>query len=224
VHIGVTCLWVLPVIAAAGWVRVLFAAASGGLHVWLSLIWYYQWNLTPPAGIDGGPLGFLTWAIPAIAGTLAHDWVTVTPRPVRLMVMVGVLLMVLGTGLSFRFNDDSSFPFVPPDQALALNYWVMSQRAGSVTYLLFATGFAFAVYAAFLVACDRWGWRWGYLDLLGRHALAGYVIHEMVSGAVKPFVPKDSPGWYVALGFAIYLGVTTVFLRHLDRHKLYLRL
>jgi predicted acyltransferase len=244
VHIGVTCLWVLPVIAAPGWVRVLFAAASGGLHVWLSLVWYYQWNLTPPAGIDGGPLGFLTWAIPAIAGTLAHDWVA-APRdsdegPVAKLVAAGLILMLLGYALSClsRWAPPNNYattgawwrdqladpPFAPLSEPWQLNYWVMSQRAGSVSYLVFAAGFAFAVYAAFLVACDRWGWRWGYLDLLGRHALAGYVIHEMVSGAVKPFVPKDSPGWYVALGFAVYLGVTTLFLRHLDRNKLYLRL
>jgi hypothetical protein len=81
------------------------------------------------------------------------------------------------------------------------------------------------VYAALLVACDWWGLRWGYLDLLGRHALAGYVIHDMVSGAVKPFVPKDgSPAWWVLAGFLIYLGVITLFLRYLDKNKYFLRL
>lgn len=238
-HIGVTCLWVLPVVAAPGWVRVLFAAASGGLHVWASFAGYYQWNLTPPVGIDGGPLGFLTWAIPATAGTLAHDWVTAGRNELRNLLGSGVLLMTAGYSLSLlnRFtppNDmtqevswrdvHDTFPFVPPTGWYTPNYWTMSQRAGGVTYLLFATGFAFVVYAAFLVLCDRRGRRWGYLDLLGRHALAGYVLHEMVAGAVKPFVPRDAPGWYVALGFAAYLGVTTLFLRHLDRHKLYLRL
>ena len=28
-----------------------------------------------PRGIDGGPLGFLTWSIPTLAGTLVCDWV-----------------------------------------------------------------------------------------------------------------------------------------------------
>lgn len=223
-HIGVTCLWVLPVVGAAGWVRVLFAAASAGLHVWLSFAGYYLWNLTPPVGIDGGPLGFLAWTIPAVAGTLAHDWVTAAARPVPRLLFAGALLMALGTGLMVHFNAGSSLPFVQPSASLQLNYWVMSQRAGSVTYLLFGAGFAFAVYAGFRVGCDRFGFAWGYFDLLGRHALAGYVIHDMVAGAVKPFVPKDAPEWYVAAGFAVYLGVTTLFLRHLDRHRLYLRL
>jgi predicted acyltransferase len=223
-HIGVTILWVLPVIAAPGWLRVLYAAASGGLHVWVSYAGYYQWNMTPPVGIDGGPLGFLTWAIPAIAGTLAHDWVTGGGRPLLRMVAASLLLMALGIGLSLWYNPGSSLPFLLPEPSLTLNYWVMSQRAGSVTYLLFSAGFSFVVYAAFRVVCDHWGYAWSYFGLLGRNALAGYIIHALVSDAVKPFVPKDSPGWYVALGFAVYLGITTLFLWHLDRNKLYIRL
>jgi hypothetical protein len=119
-------------------------------------------------------------------------------------------------------------PFVPPadrQQAeAARNYWTMSQRAGSVSYQTFAAGFALAVLAAFRVACDGWRLRWGYLDLLGRNALAGYLIHGMVAGAVKPFTPRDAPAVYVWAAFAVYLGVTTLFLRYLDKHRLYLRL
>ena len=88
----------------------------------------------------------------------------------------------------------------------------------------FSAGFGLWVYALFLINCDWWGLRWGYLDLLGRHALAGYVIHGMVDGAVSPFVPKDSPAWWVLTGFLIYLGVVTVFLRYLDKNKYYLKL
>src|SRR5262249_28479240 len=80
VHIGLTVLSSLPVILAPGWVRVLFAVASGGLHVYLSYAGYYSWNMTSPVGIDGGPLGFLAWTIPLVAGTLAYD---VVARPGR---------------------------------------------------------------------------------------------------------------------------------------------
>ena len=37
--------------------NLLFAVASGGLHVYLSYAGYYSWNMTQPVGIDGGPLG-----------------------------------------------------------------------------------------------------------------------------------------------------------------------
>jgi hypothetical protein len=246
-HIGLTTLFVLPVLAAPGWVRVLYAAAAGGLHVWASIAGYYAWNMAAPPGIDGGPLGFLTWTVPTIAGTLAHDWVTRDPAArtggVGHLLVWGAGLMLLGYGLSCLNRvtppdtpSDSAAvtdylaepPFVPPaDKARAeaeRNYWTMSQRAGSVTYLLFATGFGLAVVAAFRVACDGWGLRWGYLDLLGRNALAGYLVHGLVADAVKPFAPRDAPGGYVWAAFAVYLGVTTLFLRYLDRNRMYLRL
>ena len=239
-HIGVTSLWCLPVIATAGWVRVLFAIASGGLHVWFSLSWYYQWNLTPPVGIDGGPIGFLTWAIPLVLGTLAHDWV-MRDRPngtVELFV-IGILVAIAGYVLSLlnkytSLNDirqygdlkliHDGFPFGGPPGWFTVNYWTMSQRSGSVTYPLFAAGFALALFALFRLLCDRWSIRWSYLDLFGRNALAGYIVHDMVDGVVKPFVPKDSPGWWVAIGFGVFLGLITLVLRYLDRNRLFLKL
>jgi hypothetical protein len=246
-HIGLTTIVVLPVIAAPGWVRTAYAVAAGVLHAKLSLAFYFDWNLTSPAGIDGGPLGFLTWIIPVVAGTLAHDWVTRTSPDsaggAGVMLGVGVALMLLGYGLSClnRVTPPNQLPdaptigdyaadppFVPPAnrrQAEAVrNYWTMSQRTGSVTYQTFAAGFGLVVLAAFRVVCDGRGLRSDYLGLLGRNALAGYLIHGVVGEAVEPFVPKDAPAAYVWAAFAVYLGVVTLFLRYLDKNKLYLRL
>jgi predicted acyltransferase len=239
-HIGVTSLWCLPVIAAAGWVRVLWAVMSGGLHVWLSHLGYYQWNMTPPVGIDGGPLGFLTWTVPLILGTLAHDWVMRDrPRGTGEMFVAGLIVAAAGYGLSLRNkftppndinqfisweNIHDGFPFGGPPAVFAVNYWSMSQRAGSVTYPLFAGGVALMAFALFRLACDRGGLRWGYLDLFGRHALAGYIVHDLAGDTVKPFVPKDSPLWWVMIAFAVYLLLVTVVLRYLDRNRLFLKL
>ena len=249
-HIGLTTLFVLPVLASPGWVRVLYAAAAGGLHVGLSHAFYFDWNLSPPAGIDGGPLGFLTWTIPVVAGTLAHDWALADPAGpagptggAGKMLACGVALMVFGYGLSClnratppnRLPEPAAIadyaahpPFLPPadkrEAERVRNYWTMSQRTGSVTYQFFAAGFGLVVLAAFRVACDGWRWRSDYLGLLGRNALAGYLVHGVVAGAVTPFVPRDAPQIYVWAGFALYLAVTTVFLRYLDRNRLYLRL
>ncbi len=231
VHIGVTSLFVLPVIAAPGWARALYAAAAGALHVWLSIDQgYYEWNWPYPrttgypVGIDGGPLGFLTWSIPLVAGTLAHDWVAARTQPVLRCVFVGSALMALGIALAWWGSEHATLPFVKPESEPVRNYLLMSQRAGSVTYLLFAAGFGLAVYALFRVLCDGYELRWGYLDLLGRHALWGYVIHDMVSRVVSPFVPKDSPAWWVSAAFLVYLGITSLFLWYLDRNKMYLKL
>jgi predicted acyltransferase len=246
-HIGLTTLVVLPVLGARQWVRMAYAAGAGALHAGVSAAGYYEWNMAAPPGIDGGPLGFLTWTIPTIAGTLAHDWVVRNPaaRTGGAGTMLGwaLGLMLLGYGLSCLSRatppnapaDPSAVtdylaqpPFVPPaDRARAeaeRNYWTMSQRAGSVSYLLFATGFGFAVLAAFRVACDGWRLRSGYLGLLGRNALAGYLVHDLVADTVKPYAPRDAPAWYVWAAFAVYLGVTTLFLRYLDKNRYYLRL
>ncbi|MFQ3650391.1 MAG: heparan-alpha-glucosaminide N-acetyltransferase domain-containing protein [Gemmataceae bacterium] len=223
-HIAVTTLWVLPVIAAPIWGRTVFALGSAGLHVAISLAGYYDWNMQPPAGIDGGPLGFLTWTLPLVAGTLAHDWVMAGTQPMVRSVVVGGVLMAGGIALSFAGNATATWPFVKPDEAVVRNYWLMSQRAGSVTYLLFAAGFAMSLYALFVAIVDHLGWRWSYFDLLGRHALAGYVIHGLVSDAVRPYVPRDAPGWYVGLAILMYLGIVTLFVRYLERNRLFFRL
>ena len=74
-HIAVTSLWILPVIGASSSMRIGHLAFSGLLHVFLSGWFNFQWVNSNPMGIDGGPLGFLTWSIPAICGTLACDLV-----------------------------------------------------------------------------------------------------------------------------------------------------
>ncbi|MFM8399010.1 MAG: hypothetical protein ACKOAH_14355, partial [Pirellula sp.] len=47
-------------------------------------------------------------------------------------------------------------PFVkPPDVTKRQwNYWMMSQRAGTLSYLTFAAGFSLAVFVLFYVLCD----------------------------------------------------------------------
>ena len=243
VHIGVTTLWALPVVLAPGWVRVLYAAASGGLHAALSCGGYYEWNLTPPVGIDGGPLGFLTWAVPLLAGTLAYDLVAradAAGRPgggVAGLLGWAAGLMALGYALSCvgayepphdrarpGWSPAAPPPFVPPPDPAPKNYWTMSQRAGSVSYTTFAAGFALAVYAAFRVGCDRLGRRSGYLALLGRQALVVYVVHDLVGGLVGPSLPRDAPLWYVLAAFGVALALVTAFLRYLDRNGIVFRL
>src|SRR5215510_2578999 len=69
-------------------------------------------------------------------------------------------------------------PFVaPPDPSERQpNYWMMSQRSGSLSYQVFAAGFALGVFVLFHLACDRRGWRVGLFRTLGSNALAAYVL------------------------------------------------
>jgi peptidoglycan/LPS O-acetylase OafA/YrhL len=100
----------------------------------------------------------------------------------------------------------------------------MSQRSGSVTYLTFGAGFGLAVYALFVWACDIGSFSLGIFRTLGTNALAGSILHDMVAAAVKPWVPKDSPLWWVTIGFAVFLAICYVMLRYMEKHKLYLKL
>lgn len=234
VHIGLACIWVLPVIAAAPLWRIYFLVASAAAHVALSHDFYFDWVWHLP-GIDGGPLGFLTWSIPLLVGSLAYDVVASRSlNPVPRLLGWSIVLMGLGYGLSCLGNAGASKspsawsvgfaapPFVPPEGEVTM--WSMSQRAGSVSYQTFAAGFSLAVYAVFLVASDRHGWRLGLFRTFGSNALAAYILHELVAQAVKPYVPRDAPLWYVLSGFAFYFGVTYLFIRSMEKRGVYLRL
>ncbi len=226
VHIAFASIWVLPVIAASATARLLFLVASAALHLWLSSWFYFDWAWKTPV-IDGGQLGFLTWSIPILVGTLAYDAVfhpdaAVNPTP-RLLYW-SVCLMVAGYGISCLGGKAASLPFVPPSASQTVNLWTMSQRTGSVSYLTFATGFSLAVFALCVMLCDQWGAQTGVFRVFGRNALAAYIIHPLVASAVKPYLPNDAPLWYVAAGLALYLGICTLFNDYLDKHKIYLRL
>ena len=241
-HIAVTSLWVTPVIAARPGTRVAFAAASGLSHLALSYWFNYRWVNTPPNGVDGGPLGFLTWAVPLLAGTLAYDAYQAVPSRPRLgghLLLGGVAVMAAAYGLSCIHlgpSDKDGWHFAaavspqppplvrvdvkPPTNDL----FTMSQRSGSLTYTLFGAGFSLAVLAGFVLACDVGEFRLGVFRTFGSNALAAYVIHGLVNEAVKPFVPRDGPLWYVLCGGAASLTLCYIFVRHLEKNGLHLKM
>ncbi len=233
VHIALASLWVLPVISSAPWVRVAWMVASASLHVWLSQMFYFEVAWNRPV-IDGGPLGFLSWSIPILVGSLAYDLLAAKgPRGALGGLIAGAaLLLAIGYGLSclggavgsdgLPLRAWAAAPFSAP--TIDVNLWTMSQRTGSVSYLTFAAGFSLAIYAVFVVLSDLGPLRVGLFRTFGSNALAAYVLHELVFGAFKPYVPKDAPLWYVSLGFLLAFGLTYLFVRHLEKEKIFLRL
>jgi len=116
-------------------------------------------------------------------------------------------------------------PFVPPPGAdqRKWNYWMMSQRAGTLSYLTFSAGFSLAVYLLFHIVCDWGGLQLPFFRTLGTNSLAAYVLHGMVGSAVEPFIPKDAPGWYVVTGLLVFFWITWSFVRTFEKQGFYLR-
>jgi hypothetical protein len=116
-------------------------------------------------------------------------------------------------------------PFVkPPDRSeRQWNYWMMSQRAGTLSYLTFAAGFSLAVFVLFYVLCDIFSLQVPLFKTFGVNALAAYVLHDLVSNAVQPFFPKDSPIWYAYTGLLLFCVINWLFLRSLQRQKIFLK-
>ncbi len=117
-------------------------------------------------------------------------------------------------------------PFVPPPGPATReeNYWMMSQRAATLSYHIFAAGIALGVYWLFYLACDVWRLQVGVFRTLGANALVGYVLHGLVGDAVSAFMPADAPAWYVAAGFVLYFVITYLFLRTLEKGKIFIRI
>jgi predicted acyltransferase len=226
VHIGLTALWVTPVIAARPLLRLGFAAFSAGMSVMFARWFYFDWAWHRPV-IDGGPLGFLTWTLPLIAGSLAYDAVVSlgARRAIAPLIGCGVLLMLAGQAMTALGGSGlAEAPFVAPGMDRAVDAWMMSQRTGSVSYLCFASGLSLVVYAGFVWLCDERRVSIGLLRTFGRNALAAYLLHDMVSRTVAKYTPKDAPWWYVLSALLVYLWINWVFTRALERREIFIRL
>jgi hypothetical protein len=124
---------------------------------------------------------------------------------------------------SLRFAEP---PLVAPPDAdrRELNFWMMSQRAATLSYHVFAAGLSLAVYAFARFACDGRGMQLGLFRTLGTNALAAYILHGLVGAAAEAFVPSDAPAWYVLATFLVYFVITYAMLRSLEKQGAYVSL
>ncbi len=226
--IAVTSFWIMPVVGRGAAARLGLLAASALAHAALSH-WFWYGFVTSNGGIDGGPLGFLSWSIPMLLGTLAYDMVKTLPRPKALASMAGVAAVFMLGGYALACITAwqqggwfASPPFVPPVHDVDM--WTMNQKAGSISYLIFAGGFSLAVYAACVILCDVLGLTWRPFQTLGQNALAGYLAHYPILAIIGLAVPRDSSLLWLLSGIGAYLLVTYAIMRGLERKGWYLKL
>jgi predicted acyltransferase len=112
--IGITSLWVLPVIGRSARVRIAFLLGGLALHALAMQAFYLDFMNGRPNPVDaflgtvsvpsreGGPLSFLVWAVPQIAGSLVYDLVVrQTPgQAARHLLIPGLALVGIGYGVS----------------------------------------------------------------------------------------------------------------------------
>jgi predicted acyltransferase len=206
-HIGLTVLWILPVIALRGEIRLLYAVFSLLLFSLLSHGFYFDWALRRPV-IDGGPLGFLSWSAPMLAGAWACD-VVEGGRDARKLPVAGAALMALGLALSGLSNGADP--------------WAMSQRAGTASYQIFGAGFSLLLYAAFVWVCDRKGRQSALLTTFGVNALAAYILDGLISQWTGRWTQSGSVVQILFM-LSVQFGACYLVLRTLQKKKFFLRI
>jgi predicted acyltransferase len=117
-------------------------------------------------------------------------------------------------------------PFVPPPppEERPRNYWMMDKRVVTQPFIIFGSGFAFALYGLFVLACDVGRLDIGVFRTFGQNPLAAFVIHFLVERSILNAVPKDAPLWWALTGLTAFFLITYFFVRFLEKHGLYLRL
>ncbi|MFM7058746.1 MAG: acyltransferase family protein [Planctomycetota bacterium] len=260
-QIAATTLWITPVVLCRPRTRLLFALASASLHVALSSWFLFDWVHAAPRSIDGGPLGFLSWSLPAIAGTWACDLVrncAADQRSSQLLRLLVTGCLACGAGwllsqptvlysvaassrpqpplatdaviphprrIAAWSGEFAEPPFVPPppSEQRQGNYWMMTQRACSISYTLFSAGVSCLVFSGFRIACDFYRWQSALLRTLGTNSLAAYILHDILGWGISPFLSHDADLPSVSAGLALFIATTAGACRWLEIRGWYLR-
>ncbi len=107
------------------------------------------------------------------------------------------------------------------------NYWMMGKRVVDLPFITFSTGFAFTVYALFILLCDVAPLKLGVFRTFGMNPLAAYIIHEIFMISMLKFnrlFPGDSPLWFTMVALAFFMFMVYLFVRSLEKQNIYIRM
>ena len=106
----------------------------------------------------------------------------------------------------------------------ARNYWMLGKRMPNLSFMIFATGFEFALFGLFVAACDLGGLRVGLFRTFGTNPLAAYFIHGMACLLLAWALPPDAALAACVIGCGLAFAFTYVLVRFLELRGLYWRL
>ncbi len=117
-------------------------------------------------------------------------------------------------------------PFVPPpeESIRRINYWMMTKQLPSPSFILFASGFAFALYSLFVLACDVGSVRIGLFRTFGQNPLATYLLHFVVGMTLHTVSPHDAPLSYCLASVTVFFAIIYGLIRGLEKQGIYIRL
>jgi uncharacterized membrane protein YeiB len=81
-----------------------------------------------------------------------------------------------------------------------------------------------ALFAIFIRLCDEGNWSLRVFALFGQNALVVYLLQGLIGNAWLEYGPRDAPLWFALALWLGYLGVMCLFLRHLDRQGIHIKL
>ncbi len=127
-------------------------------------------------------------------------------EPVVARSKIDALSSVTSTFARLRFAE---LPGIPPPLARERqwNYWMMSQRAGTLSYQMFAAGFSLLLFAIMAWLMDVARVPLQGLAVLGRHALLVYVAHGFIEFWMSGFLKRESTCWTVLVGLVAFLAI-----------------
>ncbi|NLF56121.1 MAG: hypothetical protein GX580_00605, partial [Candidatus Hydrogenedens sp.] len=97
-------------------------------------------------------------------------------------------------------------------------FWYFSQFGMTAPYPVYAAGLCFFTVLAFHLICDRAGFQFPLLTIMGKNPLVLYLLQAALVLVIKVAVPSSLPAWAALAVFAAVLGACYTLAWWLD-HK-----